>query len=71
MVSIKSKYLTCEDCKWNFLCSSEERSKRRKKCVEFELDVIMSDKYVDRLINRNKKTFIEQLHEIYLENNDV
>ena len=52
---IKSGY-TCADCKWNFLCTEGQRI----KCDEFELDYIMSDRYVERVIERGRKEFLGQ-----------
>ena len=61
---IKIYKYNCSDCRWNFLCSVEEQSKKRNKCVEFELDVVMSDTYADMLIEQNRKAFIEQWNEL-------
>ena len=55
---IRSRY-TCDDCKWNFLCPEGQR----RRCSEFELDYIMSDKYVERLIARGRKQYIVQWYE--------
>jgi len=62
---IKIKKWNCDDCKWNFLCTAEEQNAVEGKCDEFELDRIISDRYVDLLIERNRKEFTEQWIEIY------
>ena len=68
MFSINNNSFNCNDCRWNFLCSLEEQNKRRNKCAEFELDVVMSDTYADILIERKKKEFIRQWRELFHEN---
>jgi hypothetical protein len=42
---------SCNDCKWNFLCRDSA------KCGEFELDQIMSDTYVNQVIEDNREKF--------------
>jgi hypothetical protein len=65
---IFKKYFTCADCRLKAICSTGKRGKRRNKCVEFELDMIQSDTYVNELIARNKNEFINQWNELILEN---
>ena len=65
MFSINSNNFNCNDCKWNFLCGLEERNKKKTKCAEFELDIIMSDTYADKLIERNRKEFAKQWRELF------
>ena len=54
----KVKY-TCDDCKWNFICKEDAAG----KCEEFTLDRVMSDKYADRIIERNRRDFNESWNE--------
>ena len=65
---IQINIYNCNDCRWNFLCSLEDQNKKRNKCAEFEVDVVMSDTYVDKLIERNRKEFIRQWRELFYEN---
>ena len=56
---INSNKYTCGDCKWNFLCNEGQR----KNCSEFELDYIMSDKYIESVIESRRNEFFEQWKE--------
>ena len=57
----------CEDCKWNFICKNESNKKR---CSQFEIDRILSEKYIDKIIEKRRKIFLTDWNNILCENTD-
>ena len=52
----KKKY-TCDDCKWNYICKDNAVG----KCKEFTVDRIMSDRFAEKVIKRNRRHYYEYL----------
>ena len=66
----------CEDCKYNYACDeykvlTKYEGYKTSLCNKFKVDTILSDKYVDALIEKNRKEFHEQWIEYCYEYDDI